>query len=200
MNNSATNLGSLELAAYGWSPANWLTAFYPDDLPEDWQVSYYANEFSHILIPADEWRQPLSQAVFWRQEVSPDFGFYLELDRELLNSEHWSQVQQVIEQKLVKQVRGLLVTADISAAIPTNWQGLFPLHVLPPGQWLAQMPDDANTQVGLLRSSEKLSPQELRGIFEYLQQHSGHPDVLLFVDAPWITLEQLRLMQQLYGV
>ena len=27
----------IELAAYGWERADWLTDYYPDDLPEDWR-------------------------------------------------------------------------------------------------------------------------------------------------------------------
>ena len=33
-----------------WQVDEWLTSFYPEDLPTEWQMAYYANEFSTTLI------------------------------------------------------------------------------------------------------------------------------------------------------
>ena len=40
----------LRLGARGWRHAHWENDFYPDDLPPDWQLAYYANEFSTVLV------------------------------------------------------------------------------------------------------------------------------------------------------
>ncbi|OQX11217.1 MAG: hypothetical protein BWK73_18285 [Thiothrix lacustris] len=193
-------LTTLTLAAYGWSPANWATVFYPDDLPAVWQAAYYANEFSRLIIPASEWVAPVEQAKTWSAEVGQDFGFYVELTPALLQAAHWEAVRSAIEQELAAQVLGIVADAGVVPWIPAAWLERFAVHSLSEGEWFAAMPQGAEAQIGIIRTSETLSPQALRAIFEHLQQHTAHRDALLFLDAPWAVLEQLRLMQQLYGV
>ncbi|WGZ93230.1 MAG: hypothetical protein QJT81_15625 [Candidatus Thiothrix putei] len=200
MNAITPTLTTLTLAAYGWSPANWASVFYPDDLPVDWQAAYYANEFSRLLIPAREWITPVEQAKAWSAEVGQDFGFYVELTPELLQAAHWEAVRRAIEQELAQQVLGMVADAGVIPWIPAAWLERFAIHIVAEGEWFAAMPQGAEAQIGLIRTNEVLSPQALRAIFEHLQQHSAHRDAMLFLDTPWAVLEQLRLMQQLYGV
>ena len=47
----------LLIGACGWDHADWQDQFYPDDLPEDWRLGYYSNEYRVVLIPADYWRR-----------------------------------------------------------------------------------------------------------------------------------------------
>lgn len=69
----------LELGARGWRHASWCGSYYPDDLPEDWQLSYYANEFRVVLVPADYWQWPNGYEVDeWIDAVDEGFRFYLE--------------------------------------------------------------------------------------------------------------------------
>jgi len=45
----------------GWKHTAWGNeVFYPEDLPEDWYLSFYANEFPIVLLPNDEWLDPAS--------------------------------------------------------------------------------------------------------------------------------------------
>jgi len=40
----------------GWQHPEWGNeVFYPEDLPEDWFLSFYANEFPIVLIPEHDW-------------------------------------------------------------------------------------------------------------------------------------------------
>lgn len=200
MSDSQPRFRSLELAACGWSPADWQRIFYPEDLPEDWRVSYYANEFACVLLPATVWENPSIQAAFWQAEVQPDFRFYLEITPQLLQGEHWQKVRGAVEKYLSPRVEGVLLTADAAEALPPDWQTNFPVHVQQSNDWLAVMPVNGKVQTGVLRANQPLAPQALRQIFEHLQIQAGHPDVILFLDVPWGTVEHLRLMQQLYGV
>jgi hypothetical protein len=200
MSNLSPRLSSLTLAAYGWSPADWAQHFYPDDLPQDWWVSYYANEFKSVLLPANRWEVPLAEAAFWHAEAGADFSFYLEVTADLLQAGYWPQVQAAVEQHLAGQVAGLLVEVAALPQLPASWQERFPVHRLQPANWLAAMPAGADAQLGLLRSTHTLPPLALREVFETMQQHTAHRDVVLFLDAPLAVLDQIRLMQQLYGV
>lgn len=68
------------VAARGWSHSDWCGDFYPDDLPEDWQLAYYSNEFRAVLVPAMAFSgiDPL-EVERWVEDASEDFGFCLEV-------------------------------------------------------------------------------------------------------------------------
>lgn len=46
----------LLIGACGWDHPGWRGTFYPEDLPDDWQLGYYSNEYRVILVPAEYWR------------------------------------------------------------------------------------------------------------------------------------------------
>ncbi len=45
-------LENIEVGARGWACQD----YYPEDLPEDWQLDYYSNDFSALLVPQSQWR------------------------------------------------------------------------------------------------------------------------------------------------
>jgi hypothetical protein len=63
----------------GWNLPAWAGAFYPDDLPPEWRLPYFANAFPAVLLPAPEWLAagPAGLAA-WAAEVPARFRFYLE--------------------------------------------------------------------------------------------------------------------------
>lgn len=69
----------LLIGACGWSHSAWQGDFYPDDLPSDWQLSYYANEFPVVLVTAEEWGSPEADAATWCDESEASFRFVLEI-------------------------------------------------------------------------------------------------------------------------
>lgn len=71
---------SIHLGARGWDFPAWCDGYYPQDLPADWRLAYYANDFSVVLVPQPCWvgAEP-EQGRVWRDEVSDAFRFYLEL-------------------------------------------------------------------------------------------------------------------------
>ncbi|NIR58416.1 MAG: DUF72 domain-containing protein [Gammaproteobacteria bacterium] len=70
---------ALTLGARGWDHAAWAEQFYPPDLPPDWRLAYYANEFRAALIPASYWAGAgPGAASTWAGEVTGDFRFFAE--------------------------------------------------------------------------------------------------------------------------
>jgi len=68
------------VAAYGWSHPDWCGKFYPEDLPEDWQLAYYSNEFRAVVVPASAWSGDDSVEIErWLEDTSEEFVFYLEV-------------------------------------------------------------------------------------------------------------------------
>jgi len=74
------------IGACGWEHAHWQDVFYPDDLPPDWRLTYYGNEFGAVLVPAGVWARGSSQDVTqWSEDTDESFRFVLELPSELLH-------------------------------------------------------------------------------------------------------------------
>lgn len=71
---------NLSLGTLSWNNQAW-QAFYPEDLPEDWQIDYYSHYFSCVLVPEDQWRtwdedqmSDLAEAL-----AGENFEFFFEL-------------------------------------------------------------------------------------------------------------------------
>ncbi|MDH5218225.1 MAG: hypothetical protein OEX19_11040, partial [Gammaproteobacteria bacterium] len=53
------NGGNAGMKLFGirdWECPSLLHEYYPEDLPPDWRLDYYANEFTALAVPADNWR------------------------------------------------------------------------------------------------------------------------------------------------
>lgn len=56
------------IGACGWRHSEWTGEFYPDDLPEDWQLGYYGNEYQVVMVPADYWTTNPDTYEQWLEE------------------------------------------------------------------------------------------------------------------------------------
>lgn len=48
---------NLTIGTLGWEHSEWQGGFYPDDLPEDWQLDYYANFSPLVVVPEAYWKE-----------------------------------------------------------------------------------------------------------------------------------------------
>ena len=67
------------IGAAGWQHPGWRGRLYPDDLPDDWLLSYYNTRFSAVFLPAAVWQA--ASATTWAQwlnDTREDFYFVLE--------------------------------------------------------------------------------------------------------------------------
>jgi len=71
---------TIRVGACDWQHPQWQHNFYPDDLPQDWRLSYYANELSTVLVPQARWQAhwQAEDADFeqWAEDVPEGFRFY----------------------------------------------------------------------------------------------------------------------------
>lgn len=64
----------------GWDPMAAGPGAYPPDLPPEWRLSYYANVYRGVLVPAAIWRGAGQDAArTWRADTPPRFRFFLDL-------------------------------------------------------------------------------------------------------------------------
>ena len=72
--------GNFLVAARGWRHPAWVDNFYPQGLPEDWQLSYYSNEFRAVVVPADTWANADTlEVASWQEDTDEAFRFFLEV-------------------------------------------------------------------------------------------------------------------------
>jgi uncharacterized protein YecE (DUF72 family) len=67
------------VGALNWEHPAWRGSLYPDDLPEDWLLSYYNTQFQVVYLPAAVW-QAASEATWaqWLDDTQDGFRFVLE--------------------------------------------------------------------------------------------------------------------------
>jgi hypothetical protein len=67
------------LGAVGWLHPSWQGVLYPEDLPEDWQLTYYNTQFRCVFLPHTAWSQATEALLAqWVQDSHPGFRFVLE--------------------------------------------------------------------------------------------------------------------------
>ncbi len=94
---------SVRVGACGWDPSG-LTGFYPDDLPEDWQLGYYANEFTAVWVPASDLPQDEDELETWL-DVPEEFRFYIGVND--AEQQDVSATLQRLQPRLGKRLAGV---------------------------------------------------------------------------------------------
>lgn len=72
------------IGACGWKHQAWSNDFYDEDLPEEWQLGFYSNEFSVVYIPAADWVDVVDLNE-WKDDVADSFRFILEIPADIVN-------------------------------------------------------------------------------------------------------------------
>lgn len=68
----------------GWSHDAWMGDFYPEDMPEDWQLSFYNTQFRCVYLPFEQWRHATDEEVAgWLCDTQEGFRFVLGVPRQL---------------------------------------------------------------------------------------------------------------------
>lgn len=62
----ADEVENVLVGARGWAHKSWDGDFYPDDMPAEWQLDFYAQYFKAILLPQVEW-------MSWSEENIDEF-------------------------------------------------------------------------------------------------------------------------------
>jgi hypothetical protein len=94
------------------SPA-WM-AFYPEGLPEDWRLPFYAHYWKDLLVPSGEWVRLLSDPG-WLDGVPDDLALYFEVPSFLSEA---GAAMQTLAEALGTQLGGFLLDHDAVSTRP----------------------------------------------------------------------------------
>ncbi len=194
----------LELAAIGWEPADWIQNYYPEDLPSDWRLSYYANEHRHVLVPQQAWLQ-LDDIDEWLDDLTEPFGFYFEIETNDADMERYAELVQALD----THYRGAVISAEDSQG--DAWAGVTasaiergpvttPEPVAGAGRYWQPGVKHSDSGLGLLRLREHLEPLALRQTLEAFLAASEPEQGLLFVEAARADFDTLQTLTELMGL
>ena len=122
---------NINLGTYGWRHSHWLNTFYPEDLPvsgaEDWQLTYFSNEFNAVLVPAGYWLTGESiDCETWLDAVHEGFQFFVECHVSMLEFISMAELSANLK-KLQPQLVGLIFLDEkqqMSAAVKNQFEVL----------------------------------------------------------------------------
>ncbi|MCB1802818.1 MAG: hypothetical protein KDI82_14095 [Gammaproteobacteria bacterium] len=61
----------LLLGTVDWQRDDWLHSYYPEDIPPDWRLAYYANDCDCVMLPAQHWRGRDIEAMAEQVDAAP---------------------------------------------------------------------------------------------------------------------------------
>jgi hypothetical protein len=67
------------IGACGWTHEAWAGSYYPDDLPSDWRLGFYANEFPVVLVTRNEWERADADPQQWCEDSDSSLLFVSEV-------------------------------------------------------------------------------------------------------------------------
>lgn len=113
---------STTVTSRGWWDLADADQFYPDDLPQDWRLSYFANSFRAAMLPAELWARADPQTVTrWRDDVPAGFRFVAERPAMLPPSSAQRLTPAIVTQLLGPTLGGWLEPiADTPTSAPAS--------------------------------------------------------------------------------
>ncbi|MGD8642686.1 MAG: hypothetical protein PVI15_00275 [Chromatiales bacterium] len=198
----------VQVAARGWLHEEWVRDYYPDDLPADWRLAFYANEFAGVLVPADYWSSAdWPDTAQWREDVSDRFRFFLELDERLLEPELKARLLESVA-VLDETLGGVLVPggrADVDRLVRDAFGTRAPVYGEPAGGgrtaiWRGPGAPRPCAPVGLPEAAGDPSPRALRQLLESFAECADGDEAWLFAGADMQRLSALREMAGLLGL
>lgn len=215
-------------AARGWQHPAWLSSFYPEDMPQEWQLAYYSNEFRSVVLPSEEFcsAKP-AQVELWVNECGEGFRFIVELDGQQ------DLATQIVKLNLLRPRLGALIlpataTSPTSpfiyegknkgmyegryATLQENFEDLpcyylaaVPVSDAKPGlstpsvQWITDSSVERVQGQLLFLGEKQVNPRRLRGLLEDLMKQGEQQACVGLISAAAVpNLELLRQAEQIY--
>ena len=66
------------IGAYGWQHTDWIGEFYPEDLPDEWRLGYYGNEYPVVMVPASYLSSDVNEFEEWLEESDDSLRMIVE--------------------------------------------------------------------------------------------------------------------------
>ena len=200
------------IGVVGWDFPAWSKTYYPEDIPEDWKLAFYANDFAAVVLPESVWGgdavEALEETV---QDLDEGFRFYCLAQSRWPSGEELSSVKRVLKSHL----QGFLVERT---APPEDLQLVEPELAIVPAdmnlkadlqvKFWAEITDTTDKPLHVIRLTDDNDLKTLRQQFDKVrQQLVSDDDIMILVSsaepesAPDIEfLQQLRTLLELMSI
>lgn len=175
---------NIQLGACDCLGPDWLDGFYPDDLPRDWLLDYYANEYPIVCLHVERWEELRGLGLDWPEQLT---GF-IEITREalrepaILSALPPARALIVHDENAQSRLEASGVKGDVILAEPGS------------NGWRAKLAE------GRLLSLKPALPLDLRALRRDIESwcDPGYKgEGYLILDAPPMVLEQCRILLEL---
>jgi hypothetical protein len=102
------------IGAVSWRHAGWRGNFYPDDLPEEWQLGFYGNEFRVAMLPAAEWPADARAVADLLTDCGDSLVFICELPVSRCDEADWPANLRIL-QSFGDRLLGVIVPLQAAA-------------------------------------------------------------------------------------
>lgn len=198
---------NLQLAAVDWDHDHWQGEFYPHDLPSQWRLTYYANEYRQVLVPARYWDNAgLAQAAQWYEDVQEAFRFYLLLPSHLLHSSEQPMVLQSLD-VFKEKLGGVLLdaAAEDVQVLSRSLEGRYPN-----AEMFYRGDSSPKDRIRLWRSArgptaavlDCAKPHDLKTLRMFIEQfiaQSAADQAIMFIDGDIGSLNDATIIAELLG-
>jgi len=108
------------IGTYGWEHPEWDLQFYPEDLPKEWKIGYFGNEYPVVMIPQSYWGRAIEVYQQWLEESDDGLLFLCEWPSSGAEEHVYQQARAGIL-AVSERVMGVIVPIT---AMPTDqeWQ------------------------------------------------------------------------------
>ncbi|MCP4409874.1 MAG: DUF72 domain-containing protein [Gammaproteobacteria bacterium] len=198
---------NLQLAAVDWDHDHWQGEFYPHDLPVQWRLTYYANEYRRVLVPEQYWSDAgLVQADQWYEDVHEAFRFYLSLPAHLFHPSEQLMVLQSLD-AFKEKLGGVLLDAaaedvqELGRLLAGRYPNaeLFYRDDSSPKDMLRRWRGMRGRTAAVLDCTNPRDLKTLRMYIERFISQSGADEAAMFIDGDIGNLNDAVTIAQLLG-
>lgn len=199
---------NLQIAAVGWEHRSWLSEFYPHDLPAQWRLTYYANEYRTVLVPASAWQAESSPDVAqWYEDVPKGFCFYVCMS---VNASEFSDEIRICQSlsALKEKLAGVILVSPQNKVLPLSIpikeycpdvDLFYPLELSAGHRPITYWSNAQGHTVGLLECVPGPDLKKLRLLIEQFIVHARSEEATLFLVSDSRTLSDACTIAQLLG-
>lgn len=131
--------------AVGWEHPAWAGDFYPEDLPDEWQLSFYNTQFRCVYLPYERWSTASAEDIDrWLNETQDGFRFILQVpaDKSEIDESNLRRfgVRGILENQAdLLWLEGKQDLRDLAKRIQIALNGGIPVHLISRDGDLAQL-------------------------------------------------------------
>ena len=202
--------------ASGFQHSGWDESYYPPDIPADWKLAFYANDFTAILLPEFVWRETSHDDLEqWLEDIDEGFRVYLRVSCSMPDLDECGKISKL----LAPYFAGFFIDQDVKV----DANELFP-KLSPDINWLLSQqhrPKDENDSIrywirywGQLESIDhrvnavviqsEMDKRKLRQAIEKIEPYlDTNNDVLVLYDVSSPVaqdLKDLRILLELMAI